>query len=51
VVARAFARLKHDGLIAAKGRTLTIPDARVLRLYAANAQKATSHAGSMEKTG
>jgi|SRR6185437_4087177 CRP-like cAMP-binding protein len=51
VVARAFARLKHDGLIAAKGRTLTIPDARVLRLYAANAQKATSHVGSMEKTG
>ena len=50
VVARAFARLKHDGLIAAKGRTLTIPDARDLRLYVANAQKATSHAGSMKKT-
>jgi CRP-like cAMP-binding protein len=51
VVARAFARLKHDGLITAKGRTLLIPDARALRLYAANAQKATSHAGSLEKTG
>jgi CRP-like cAMP-binding protein len=51
VVARAFARLKHDGLIAATGRTLTIPDARALRLYAANAQKATSHAGSLEKIG
>jgi CRP-like cAMP-binding protein len=54
VVARAFARLKHDGLIAVTDRTLMIPDARALRLYAANAQKATSHAGSaasLEKTG
>ena len=47
VVARAFARLKHDGLITAKGRILIIPDVRALRHYAANAQKTDSHTGSL----
>ena len=51
VVARAFARLKHEGLIAANGRTLIIPDARALKLYAANAPKTPSHPGTLEKTG
>jgi hypothetical protein len=40
VVARAFARLKHDELIVMKGRTLTIPDMDALKLYAANAESA-----------
>jgi CRP/FNR family transcriptional regulator len=34
VVARAFARLKHDGLITAEGHQVTIPNVRALRLYA-----------------
>jgi CRP/FNR family transcriptional regulator len=34
VVARAFARLKHDGLIAVEGREVTIPDVQALKLYA-----------------
>jgi CRP-like cAMP-binding protein len=34
VVARAFARLKHDGLITAEGHEVTIPDLRALKLYA-----------------
>ena len=38
VVARAFARLKHDGLIATQGRTVIIPDIDALKLYAANAE-------------
>lgn len=37
VVSRAFARLKHDGLIVAKGRTVIVPDLRALELYAASA--------------
>lgn len=46
VVARAFARLKHDGLIATKGRMLIILDLPALELYAANAERAriTAHA-------
>ena len=40
VVARAFARLKHDGLIDMKGRALIIPDLRALKLYAASADSA-----------
>lgn len=44
VVSRAFARLKHDGLIEMKGRALTIPDLRALRLYAASAERSgTGH--------
>jgi CRP-like cAMP-binding protein len=34
VVARAFARLKHDGLITVEGHEVTIPDVRALKLYA-----------------
>lgn len=34
VVARAFARLKHDGLIEVEGHEVTIPDVRALKLYA-----------------
>jgi CRP/FNR family transcriptional regulator len=34
VVARAFARLKHDGLITTEGHEVTIPDVRALKLYA-----------------
>ncbi len=34
VVARAFARLKHDGLITAEGHEVTIPNLRALKLYA-----------------
>ena len=34
VVARAFGRLKHDGLITAEGHEVTIPDVRALKLYA-----------------
>lgn len=50
VVARAFARLKHDGLIETKGRTLIIPDANALKRYAANAQRTSTHAGPLEKS-
>jgi CRP-like cAMP-binding protein len=50
VVARAFARLKHDGLIETKGRTLIIPDANALKRYAANAQRASAPAGQLEKS-
>jgi CRP/FNR family transcriptional regulator len=44
VVSRAFARLKHDGLIDMKGRVLTIPDLRALRLYAASAERSATAA-------
>jgi CRP-like cAMP-binding protein len=50
VVARAFARLKHDGLIETKGRTLIIPDANALKRYAANAQRASAPAGQLDKS-
>jgi CRP/FNR family transcriptional regulator len=40
VVSRAFARLKHDELIAMKGRMLIIPDMDALKLYAASAESA-----------
>jgi CRP/FNR family transcriptional regulator len=40
VVSRAFARLKHNGLIDMKGRVLIIPDLRALKLYAASADNA-----------
>jgi CRP-like cAMP-binding protein len=33
VVSRALTRLQHDGLIVVKGRTITIPDLRALKLY------------------
>jgi CRP/FNR family transcriptional regulator len=38
VVSRSIARMKRDGLIEMRGRTLTIPDLRVLKLYAASAK-------------
>ena len=34
VVARAFARLKHHGLITAEGHNVTIPNVHALKLYA-----------------
>ena len=34
VVARAFARLKHDGLIEVESHEVIIPDPRALKLYA-----------------
>jgi CRP/FNR family transcriptional regulator len=34
VVARAFARLKHDGLITVESHEVTIPDVRALKVYA-----------------
>lgn len=34
VVARAFARLKHDGLIEVEGHEVIIPDVRALKFYA-----------------
>ena len=37
VVSRAFAKLKHDGLIAIKGHTLTILNIQSLKRYASNA--------------
>jgi CRP-like cAMP-binding protein len=40
VVSRAFAKLKQDGLIAMRGRTLIIPDMEALKLYATNAESA-----------
>ena len=49
VVARAFARLKHDGLVETKRRTLIIPDANALKRYAAKAQRTPAHAGPLEK--
>ena len=39
VVSRAFARLKHDGLIEAQGRMLIIPDIDALKLYAASTRE------------
>jgi len=36
VVSRTLARMRHDGLISLKGRTLIIPDMRALKLYAAS---------------
>lgn len=38
VVSRAFARLRHDGLIDMKGRTVTVPNLRALKLYAAGTE-------------
>ncbi|MFL6303865.1 MAG: Crp/Fnr family transcriptional regulator [Candidatus Sulfotelmatobacter sp.] len=38
VVSRTIARMKRDGLIEMKGRTLIIPDMRALKLYAASAK-------------
>lgn len=37
VVSRAFARLKHDGLIETQGRSIIIPDLDALKCYAASA--------------
>ena len=36
VVSRTLARMRHDGLISLRGRTLIIPDMRALKLYAAS---------------
>jgi Crp-like helix-turn-helix domain len=49
VVSRAFARLKHHGLIATKGRMLIIPDMRALKLYAVSVGRAVPpvHTGSL----
>lgn len=33
VVSRALTRLQHEGLVTIKGRTITIPDIRALKLY------------------
>ena len=51
VVSRAFARLKHDGVIATKGRMLVIPDVHALKLYAANAERSgtNAHASSFKQ--
>jgi CRP/FNR family transcriptional regulator len=38
VVSRTLARMKHEGLIAMKRRTLIIPDLRALKAYAASAK-------------
>lgn len=38
VVSRTLARMKHDGLIGMKGRTLIIPDWQALRAYAGGAR-------------
>src|SRR2546423_3301519 len=43
VVSRAFTRLQHDGLIALKGRRLTIPDEEALAAYAGE-ERGASHA-------
>jgi CRP-like cAMP-binding protein len=42
VVSRTLARMKHNGLIAVKGRTLIIPDLRALKLYASRAESSGS---------
>ena len=34
VVSRAFARLRHEGLIAMEDREITVPDVPALKLYA-----------------
>lgn len=41
VVSRAFAKLKHDGLIAVEGHELTILDLPALKLYAANGENSS----------
>lgn len=38
VVSRAFVRLQHLGLVEMKGRSITIPDLRALKLYAERRQ-------------
>ena len=48
VVARAFARLKHDGLIEVKGRTLIIHDARALKRYAGGSYRSHHNASLMK---
>lgn len=48
VVARAFARLKHDGLVEAQGRTVIIPDARALKRYAATSNRSSNN-GALRK--
>lgn len=46
VVARAFARLKHDGLVETHKRIVIIPDTRALKSYARNSHR-TSHHGAL----
>jgi CRP-like cAMP-binding protein len=48
VVARAFARLKHDGLVAIQRRNVIIPDARALKRYAATANRSLNN-GALRK--
>jgi CRP-like cAMP-binding protein len=50
VVARAFARLKHEGLIESRGRTLTIPDVEALKRYTKNAHRTPAHANHLSKS-
>ena len=38
VVSRAFAKLKHDGLISVEGHEVTILDLSALKLYAATSE-------------
>lgn len=47
VVARAFGRLRQDGLVSTEGRILIIPDARALKRYAANPHR--FHHGGLRK--
>jgi CRP-like cAMP-binding protein len=44
VVSRALARLKEDGLIEMKGRTLIIPNVQALQAYAANLSRTRASA-------
>lgn len=50
VVARAFARLKHEGLIGTKGRTLIIPDANALKRYAMTVHRAPAHPSPLKNS-
>lgn len=50
VVARAFARLKHEGLIELKGRMLIIPDADALKRYGMNDRGTSAHPSALKKS-
>jgi CRP/FNR family transcriptional regulator len=50
VVARAFARLKHEGLIESRGRTLIIPDVEALKRYTKTAHRTPAHANHLSKS-
>jgi CRP-like cAMP-binding protein len=51
VVSRAFGRLRHEGLIVMKGRTLTIPDLRALEKYAGKWRNKAPHRDMAGHTG